>query len=109
MTIIKTTAGDYNYILQFTLKDNDENALDLTGTATGTFRAQLQTGTALSVEGAIALVTPASGVIKYTVQSGDFSTAGLYYGEIEIRFPTGEVSTFNDIVIEVKKQLPRLI
>ena len=109
MQEIKTTAGDHDYVLQFTLKDNDGNALDLRGTATGTFRAQFETGTALAVEGPIALVTPASGVCQYVVQAGDFDTAGRYYAEIEVKFPGGEVSTFNDIYVTVGKQLPRTI
>jgi hypothetical protein len=107
-TIINTISGDKLYAWQFTLKDNDDNALDLTG-ATGTFRAQLETGTALAVEGAIALVTAASGICKYTVQAGEFGTAGRYYAEIEVLFTSGEVTTFTDIVINVKKQLPRTI
>ena len=108
MTIINSIAGDKTYAWQFTLKDSDNNAIDITG-ATGTFRAQLETGTALAVEGAIALVTAASGICKYIVQSGNFDTAGRYYAEVEILLSSGEVSTFDDIVINIKKQLPRSI
>lgn len=106
--ILRTTAGDKGYAWIFTLKDNDGNALDLTG-ATGTFRAQIESGTALAINGAITLVTPGSGICKYTVQQGELDTAGKYYAEIEILFTSGEISTFGDIVIEVKKQLPRTI
>ncbi len=108
MTQINVTAGDKLYVLQFTLKDNDGNAIDLTS-ATGTCRAQFETGTAVAFEGAIALVTAASGICKYTVQAGDFDTPGRYYAEIEMKFTTGEVTTFGDIVVISKRQLPRAI
>ena len=107
-TVFNITAGDKLYALQFTLKDNDGNALDLTG-ATGTFRAQFETGTALAVQRAITLVTPASGICKYIVQAGDFDTPGRYYAEIEVLFTTTEVSTFGEMVVVSKKQLPRSI
>ena len=105
---LETTVGDSGFAWQFTLQDNDGNARDLTS-ATGTFRAQFETGTVVVVEGAITLVTPASGICKYTVQSGDFDTPGRYYGELEILFSGGEVSTFEPIVIIVRPQLPRNI
>lgn len=106
MTSINVYQNDKGYDIDFTLKDANEVAVDLTG-ATLIFRTQKQGEAAQKFAGNMALVVAASGTCKYTVVDGDFDEAGDYYAEIQATFGGGKVITFGDIVVHVKPELPR--
>jgi len=109
MTAITVVQNDKLYNLNFTLKDANDNAYDLTNGTPIVLKAQKETGTALAFSGNIAVGTATTGECYYTVQSGDFSEAGRYYAEIEATFTGGKVITFHDIIVIVKPELPRTI
>lgn len=107
--VIEVVQSDKEYRIDFTLKDANDVAIDLTSGTPVTFKAQLEGGTALAVSGAMTVGTPTAGMCYYTVQAADFATAGRYYAEVEVTFTNGRVITLTDIVINVKPQLPRTI
>jgi len=105
-TVIETYKNDKLYDIQFTLKDSNDAAFDLTG-VTLFFRAQKLGTSTLKVNGTMSIVNPTAGACKYTVQVNDFDAVGDYYAEIEIQFAGGRILTLGDIVIKVKHELPR--
>jgi len=101
-----TTAGDKLFAYDFTLKDAADVVVDITG-ATVRIKGQHETGTALSFTGTATVILGSAGTCRWTVQAGDIETPGRYYAEIEVEFSNGGISTFGDLVINAKKQLPR--
>lgn len=107
MTEINVVQGDKLYRIYFTLKDANENAINLTSGSSIAFKAQFETGTSLAVNGSVTTGTAVTGECYYTVQDGDFANAGRYYAEIEVTYTDGQVITLRDITINVAPQLPR--
>jgi len=106
MTEVKIIQNDKLYDLNFTLEDAAGVAIDITNT-TIKFKTQ-QVGTAaLKVNGSMAIVDATAGKCKYVVQATDFDNPGKYYGEIEVTFSGGQITTFADIVINVLAELPK--
>jgi hypothetical protein len=105
-TKIEIVKNDKLYDLNFTLQDASGVAVNLTG-ATLKFKAQKSDEDALAVDGTMTLVTPASGICKYQVLTSDFDEAGTYNAEIQVTFTDGQVSTWSDIIIMVKDELPK--
>lgn len=108
MIQINVYKSDKLYDLNFTLKDANDVAFDLTGYSGIIFRAQKQGAAAAKFSGAATVVGAATlGTIKYTVQATDFDEAGDYYAEVEVTYTGGKVVTLGDIVVRVKPELPR--
>jgi hypothetical protein len=106
MTNIEITQNDYGFALQFSLKNSDDSAYDLTGNTGIALLAQHVTDPALKVNGSMSVSgSPALGVVNYTVQLTDFPTAGAYRAQIQVSYASGTV-TFNDININVAPELP---
>jgi hypothetical protein len=106
--LIELVQSDKLYKIDFTLKDANDVAIDLTS-GTPVLKVQKQTGTALKFSGTITAGTPTAGMCYYTVQATDLDEAGDYYAEIEITYTDGKVITLTDLIIRVKQQLPRSI
>ena len=86
--------GDTKTDLQVTLKDGDRNVVDVTG-ATVKFSMLLEGGTTLVInEGAVTLVTAASGIVKYEWTAPDVTLAGTFLGEFEVTYSDGSIETF---------------
>ena len=94
---------DYGYNINFTVKQSDGTAFDLTG-YTVNFQVVESNSRRNIVDGACVLVTEADGTCKYTVVSGDFPKGGNYIGGLELTI-SGKVFTTKDIFINVKKSL----
>ena len=106
-TNIKVVKGDKGYQVEFALQDANGNVYDLTA-ASLTFRAQKQGEATATVEGSMSIVVANEGTCTYTVADGDFAESGLWYAEIEANYGSGsQIVTWNDIVVEVKPELPR--
>ena len=70
--------GQAGVVMTFTLTDLGGTAVDLTGlTITGTITNN-QTKATAALQGAIALVTPASGIFSWTTHADDVGTAGSF-------------------------------
>jgi hypothetical protein len=76
--------GDKGFVIRFNVKDADGNPLDLL-TATVKFKMwKAGTPTTLLINGACAITNPSGGICEYTVAAADFTTLGLFYGELEV-------------------------
>jgi len=98
--------NDYGYDLEFQLKDASNNAVDLTGaTEVKIFVAEAGAQTA-KVVGDCVVTDASNGLVKYTVQDGDFDEGNKEYQvEIELHF-VGSVLTARGVTIYVVSELP---
>lgn len=105
MTHINVVQNDVGYDINFTLKDANDVAVDLSGGSL-LFKVQRQGESALKFSGAMSIVLAASGTCKYTVAAADFDAVGDYYAEVQVTI-SSKVITFSDIVVHVKPEIPR--
>jgi hypothetical protein len=84
----KLVQNDYGWSLDFAVRYNNDAVVNLTG-ATVTFKMKLVSGSALKIDGACALVTPLTGLCKYTLITTDLDTVGNYEAELQVTLPTG--------------------
>jgi len=104
--VIEVVKNDKLYDLEFTLQDSSGVVIDLTG-ATLRFKAQKIGENTLKFTGNMDIVSAEAGTCKYQVQEGNFDEEGDYYGEIEVTFAGNQITTFDDILLKVKPELPR--
>lgn len=100
--MIEITAGNVGYDLEFTLLDNNDSPIVLTG-GTIAFLAKKISDT-YSVGGSATIVSAPNGTCKYTVQATDFLTAGQYIGEITVTWAGPKTITFGPIDIRVRSK-----
>jgi hypothetical protein len=81
--------------IQVTLTDSAGAAVNLTG-LTVKFHMRALNSTTAKVNAAATLVTPASGIVKYTWVTADTDTAGSYWAEWEVTFGDGRTQTFKN-------------
>ncbi|MFQ6673084.1 MAG: BppU family phage baseplate upper protein [Candidatus Tectimicrobiota bacterium] len=86
--------GDTTPAIRRTLQDEDGNAINLTGGATVQFKMRSPGATTPKVDAAATLVDAANGVVEYAWATGDTDTAGSYWAEFEVTFPSGKIETF---------------
>ena len=80
-------------ILAATLKDADENGVDLDGSSVRFHMREVGSTTA-KVDAAATLVNSSTGEVKYTWSSGDTDTIGSYQAEFEVTFADSSIETF---------------
>ena len=85
-------ANDTSPDLQVTLKDGDDNAVDVTG-ATIVFSMAMG-GLVKVSEHSATIVTASSGIVKYSWAAGNTDTPGTYRAEFEVTFSNGKIETF---------------
>lgn len=74
------------------LKDGDENAINLTGSSVR-FHMRNLAGS-LVVDAAASIVTPLTGLVRYDWQPADTATVGSYQAEFEVTYGDGSIETF---------------
>jgi len=92
---------DYGYGWEFHIRDHNDNVVDIT-TYTVTLKVWSTDSGTLAVDAACANTTPTLGIATYTIQSGDFDTAGTYSAELELT-KTGVIAStvgFEIIVVD---------
>jgi len=105
-TKIEIVKNDKLYDLNFTLQDASGVAVDITG-ATLKFKAQKSDEDTLAVDGNMVVDDGDAGTCHYQVAATDFDEAGTYNAEIQVTFLDNQVSTWTDIIIVVKDELPK--
>jgi hypothetical protein len=77
--------GDAGRTVTDQLKDGNGNPVDLSsGSPTVKYLLTLKGGTTPKVNAAATIVTPASGIVRYTYVSGDIDTAGTFIEEWQV-------------------------
>ena len=76
--------GDKGYYLNFTVKNSDATAFDLTGYTIALKVWPPTKPTELIMSGTVSIVTAASGTCRYSIVAGDFASVGLYNAELEL-------------------------
>jgi hypothetical protein len=85
-----------------TLQDADGNAVDITS-ATVRFHMRPIGSTQVTIDQAVVIVTPLSGIVQYNWQASDTATVGSYQVEFEVTYADASVETFpNDGYIRVE-------
>ena len=97
---IKIPQNDYGWPLTFYCRTFAEVVVNITG-YTATFKVwEYNTPGTLLLTGVGAVIDGPGGVAQYTLQLGDFPTAGEFEGELECT-KVGEVSSYQSCVVEV--------
>lgn len=86
--------GNTSPALEAQLKDNDEDAVDLTG-ASVHFQMKLVGDDAPSVDAAAKITDAANGIVAYDWADGDTDTTGSYIAEFDVDYSGGTGSNFN--------------
>lgn len=89
--------------IRATLKDGDDDAIDLTG-ASVRFHMRSIGGTSAKVDSAATIVTAASGIVQYDWVAADTDTVGTYQAEFEVTYSDTRIETFPNngyIVVEI--------
>ena len=84
--------NDTSPAIQATLKNYSGNPVNLLG-ATVRFHMKTLDGT-IKVDRTMTITSAANGVVTYSWQSGDTSTAGTYFAEFEVTYSDLSVETF---------------
>ena len=80
--------------IRATLKDGDDQVIDLTG-ATVRFHMRTIGGTTAKVDSEVSVVIPATdGIVQYDWIAADTDTIGTYQAEFEITYTNGRIETF---------------
>lgn len=85
-------AGDLEPSFIATVKSADGTVPDLTNATAVALKAKLTTG-ATTITRAGTFEDRVNGKVKFTWQSGDLATVGIYDMEIEVTWPTSRPST----------------
>lgn len=106
-TIQDVVRNDTGFDLNFTLKNKKTGAItDLTGNSAIKFKMALPDASVNKINGACTVINATAGTCKYTVQSGDMDTVGVYNAEIEVTYTGGKIVTGKGFVINVVEDLP---
>lgn len=107
VNVLKVCQGDSLYDIQFTVKDHNNAAVDLTDVTGIKLKVAAVGGAALYLDGACDRVAPyANGICKYTVQVSELDDVGMYHAELELTYSGGKILTTKRFDIEVEKDLP---
>lgn len=100
---LKVTQGDKGFTLTFNIKDAAGDAVDLIAVTEARFRL-IQVDTLRNILDKLATVQlpPSAGVVKYTVENGDFSTRGNFRGAVVLKEGTTKVVTTTDFFVSVE-------
>ena len=91
MTTVYVKQNDTKPDIQVTINDDQGTAVDVSGASIKFFMND-STGTN-KVDGTGAIVTAASGIIKYVWQTNDLDTVGVYDAEFQITFSDSSILT----------------
>lgn len=76
--------------IQAVLKDDDGNVVNLTGVDGVRFIMKNKQTGETKVDAPATIITPAAGLVKYSWEPEDTDTVGVYNGEFEVEFTSGD-------------------
>ena len=82
--------------LTATLQNADSSAIDLSSAGTVLFLMRPVGSTTPKVQGTCTIVTPASGIVRYSWGTADLDTVGQFQAELEINWATRKQTIPND-------------
>jgi hypothetical protein len=89
----KLKKNDTSPILQTTITDAANNAVDLTGSSVRFHMKRYGASTA-KVDAAATIYDEENGIVRYAWQSSDTDTGGSFIGEFEVTYSDGTIETF---------------
>lgn len=98
---VTLTKGDKGFDLTFNVKDDDDAAVNLSG-STIKFKMEKPGDSTSQIDGSCVITDASGGVCTYTIGATDLSTVGTYNGELEISFSADHIVTVRNIVVIVK-------
>ena len=104
MTIV-FVKDDYGFDISLEVNDSSGDDVSLASISEVIFKMKPIGSLSTTVFGACTVVSAASGTCTYTVQEGDFSTAGNYKSELEITRPANVITTADLEDIYIKEDL----
>ena len=106
MTIQKLYQGDFGFNLNFTLKDADGDAIDLTNATSVDFKLIKKDGTVLKTSGACTINEPKTlGTCFYAVLATDFDEVGEFTYQIQITTATSITTCEPQETINILRKL----
>jgi hypothetical protein len=104
--VIVLTRGDMGFDLLFQLVQSDGKTPVDISTATVVFKMMPGGGSSCKIDKTCTITDGPNGKCKYTIQSGDLDTVGLYQAELQATFSSSKRLTADLDNIEVKADLP---
>jgi len=105
MATLELVQNDKGYDLTFTIKDAQNQPVDLTN-AVVTLLVKKYGATTLKINSTCTPSEPyTDGICTYTVQASDFDVVGRYVGELEVNWTGGKRMTAQDLTIDVVPEL----
>jgi len=106
VTDITLVRNDANYVLQFYIKDQDGNAVNLTDVSSLTLKIQKYGTSTLHASISGSVVNATEGICQFTVQDEFTAVTGDFKAEVEITYSSGKTITAPEIYIKVIPDLP---
>jgi hypothetical protein len=104
MARLELVRNDYGYALTFTIKDAQDNVVDLTN-STVKFKVKAYGASSLLIDANCTITDAVNGVVTYTVQQTDFTITKRYKGELQVTWTGGRVMTASDLAIDIVEDL----
>ena len=93
MVIMEIVKDDVGTTLTFILTDADGTAVSLTD-GTPVFKVATAPSATLQIDGTCTVTNAAGGICTYALIAGDTDTAGLYEGEVQVTYTSGNIFTW---------------
>lgn len=105
MADIQLVQGDTAPDLEATLRNVDDDPMDLTEADSVRFQMRRVDSKAYAIDADATIVTPASGAVRYVLQQGDLAQWGDFYAQWEIHWSDGTIQTTTPPnTVEVRRQ-----
>ena len=91
ITTIYWVRNDTQFNQEFVMNDKRGKPVDLTGNSEVRFKMALLNAATNKISGACTVTDAVNGACNYAVQGTELDTAGTYYAEVQVTFPSGRI------------------
>lgn len=106
MPTLQLMRGDANYYIEFEVRDQEGDIVDVTGCSIG-FKMQRYGESTLTISKQGSVLNGTLGLCQVLIASELANKAGEFFAELEIRWQSNKKLTAPNIYIKVLKDLPR--